>query len=90
MPSVAEATEYAYAPDELEIVSQNRARFTAGSPATVRERLTYLADEAGVGEIMVTSMIHDHAARRRSYELLAEAFALPAHRNPATFSAANE
>ena len=27
-------------------------------------------------EIMVTTMIYDHAARRRSYELLAEAFEL--------------
>jgi len=25
---------------------------------------------------MVTTMIHDHAARRRSYELLAQAFEL--------------
>jgi hypothetical protein len=27
-------------------------------------------------EIMVTTMIYDHNARRRSYELLAEAFGL--------------
>ena len=29
-------------------------------------------------EVMVTTMIYDHAARRRSYELLAEAFGLDA------------
>ena len=29
-------------------------------------------------EVMVTTMIYDHAARRRSYELLAEAFGLRA------------
>jgi hypothetical protein len=29
-------------------------------------------------EVMVTTMIYDHAARRRSYELLAEAFELSA------------
>jgi hypothetical protein len=28
--------------------------------------------------VMVTTMIYDHAARRRSYELLAEAFGLRA------------
>jgi hypothetical protein len=27
---------------------------------------------------MVTTMIYDHAARKRSYELLAQAFDLPA------------
>jgi alkanesulfonate monooxygenase SsuD/methylene tetrahydromethanopterin reductase-like flavin-dependent oxidoreductase (luciferase family) len=42
----------------------------------VRERLASLADRAGVDEIMVTSLIYDHDDRRRSYELLAEAFAL--------------
>jgi hypothetical protein len=29
-------------------------------------------------ELMVTSMIFDHAARKRSYELLAQAFELTA------------
>jgi len=28
-------------------------------------------------ELMVTTMIYDHDARRRSYELLARAFGLP-------------
>ncbi len=31
-------------------------------------------------EVMVTTMIYDHAARRHSYELLAEAFGLRAGR----------
>ena len=32
-------------------------------------------DATQADEVMVTTMIYDHAARRRSYELLAEAFA---------------
>jgi hypothetical protein len=28
-------------------------------------------------EVMVTTMLYDHAARRRSYDLLAQAFGLP-------------
>ena len=35
----------------------------------------------GVDEIMITTMTHDHADRRRSYEMLAEAFALAAARD---------
>ena len=31
----------------------------------------------GADELMITTMVYDHAARRRSYELLAEAFDLP-------------
>jgi hypothetical protein len=37
-----------------------------------------LAAQAGVTEIMVMTMVHDHAARRRSYKLLGEAFQLRA------------
>ncbi|HXQ25611.1 MAG TPA: LLM class flavin-dependent oxidoreductase [Candidatus Acidoferrales bacterium] len=76
-PSIAEATEYPYSPEERAIIAANRDRSFVGSPAKVREQLTRLADAAGVDEIMITTMTHEHADRRRSYELLAEAFALP-------------
>jgi len=76
LPSVAEATEYPYTETERLMMCDNRERIFVGSPATVRAALTSLADQAGTREIMVTSMIHDHAGRRRSYELLAEAFEL--------------
>ncbi|HKV03481.1 MAG TPA: LLM class flavin-dependent oxidoreductase [Candidatus Acidoferrales bacterium] len=75
-PSIEEATNYKYSPEELQIIEMNRGRSFIGSPASVRERLVRLADQSGVDEIMVTTMTHDHADRRRSYELLAEAFAL--------------
>ena len=44
----------------------------AGTPATVLERLTPLIEATKADELMVTTMIYDHAARRHSYELLAE------------------
>jgi hypothetical protein len=37
----------------------------------VRERLAALATEASADEVMVTTVVYDHAARLRSYELLA-------------------
>jgi alkanesulfonate monooxygenase SsuD/methylene tetrahydromethanopterin reductase-like flavin-dependent oxidoreductase (luciferase family) len=78
LPTVAEASDYPYTDGERSIVRESRERFFAGSPATVREKLVSLAEQAGTSEIMITSMIHDHADRRRSYELLAEAFGLRA------------
>jgi luciferase family oxidoreductase group 1 len=42
-----------------------------GSPATVRDRLEALIDSHRPDELMVTGMIHDHAARLRSFELAA-------------------
>jgi luciferase family oxidoreductase group 1 len=75
-PSIEEATTYAYSPEEQQIMEMNRDRTFVGTPAKVREQLTRLADQAGVDEIMITTMTHEHADRRRSYELLAEVFAL--------------
>ena len=43
-----------------------------GSPATVREGLEVFASQTAADEFMVVSHIYDHAARVRSYELLAE------------------
>src|ERR1700728_798534 len=75
-PSIEEATNYPYTPDEREIMEMNRDRNFVGSPKTVRKRLAQLADADDVNEIIVTTMTHEHADRRRSYELLAEAFDL--------------
>ena len=52
-------------------------RLVMGSPATVKAALEKLADEFGAEEVMALTITYDHGARRRSYELLARAFALP-------------
>jgi alkanesulfonate monooxygenase SsuD/methylene tetrahydromethanopterin reductase-like flavin-dependent oxidoreductase (luciferase family) len=43
----------------------------AGSPASVREQLGAIAARTQADELIVAGAIHDHAARKRSYELLA-------------------
>jgi hypothetical protein len=43
----------------------------------VHERIIALVTSTKADEVMITTMVFDHAARKRSYELLAEAFALP-------------
>jgi luciferase family oxidoreductase group 1 len=78
LPTIAEATDYPYSAEERRLIALNRDRVFIGAAATVRDRLIELAERAGVEEIMATSLIYDHADRRRSYELLAEAFALDA------------
>jgi len=42
-----------------------------GSPQTVRRDLAALLEQTGADELIVAGAIHDHAARLRSYELLA-------------------
>ncbi|HEX4107856.1 MAG TPA: LLM class flavin-dependent oxidoreductase [Solirubrobacteraceae bacterium] len=51
-------------------------RGIVGSPERVREGLDALAAEYGADELLIVTITFDHGARRRSYELLAEAFAL--------------
>ena len=74
-PQAAAACDYT--PAERERMRQNRARLFVGAPTTVRERLLPLIEATQADELMITTMIFDHGARRRSYELLAGAFALP-------------
>jgi luciferase family oxidoreductase group 1 len=81
LPSVAEANAYHYHPAEQDWIRAHSARWLVGSPETVRRQVTRLAEEAGVGEVMVTTMTHDHRDRRRSYELLANAFGINPGRN---------
>ena len=50
-------------------------RMIAGSPATVRAGIEAAVAEYGADEAMLVNIVHDHAARVRSYKLVAEAFA---------------
>jgi hypothetical protein len=42
----------------------------------VREGLSQFVDRTGVDELLVVTYAHDPAARRRSYELLADAWGI--------------
>lgn len=53
-----------------------RRRVIVGDPSTVRAGLEAVATEYGADEVMVVTITHSHAARRRSYELIARAFGL--------------
>jgi luciferase family oxidoreductase group 1 len=43
-----------------------------GSPATVREKLREFIAETRADELMIAGAMHDHAARRHSYEIVAQ------------------
>jgi luciferase family oxidoreductase group 1 len=58
--------------------NQGGRRRIVGSPETVRAGLEAVAAEYGADEVIIVTITHDHAARRRSYELIAEAFGLSA------------
>jgi luciferase family oxidoreductase group 1 len=51
-------------------------RYFVGTPSLVREQLEAMASELGIGELIVNTIVWDHAKRLRSYELLAGVFEL--------------
>jgi luciferase family oxidoreductase group 1 len=53
-------------------VSRALAVSALGTPDVVAERLREIADATGADELIVATAVHDHAARKRSYELLAQ------------------
>jgi len=57
---------------------QRARRRITGSPTTVRAGIEAVAREYGADEVMIVTITWDHAARRRSYELVANAFGLDA------------
>ena len=63
-------------------------RSIVGSPETVRAGIEQLAGEYQADEVIVVTITYDHAARRRSYELLADAMALDPREATASVAAA--
>ena len=78
LASPEEAAAYDYSPIDRERIRQGRARVFVGTPQTIMKRLAPFIAATQADEVMITTMIYDHAARRRSYELLAQAFGLAA------------
>jgi len=76
LASPEEAAAYPYTPMDRERMARHRARLVVGGIDRVNGRLRELIAATRADELMVTTMVYDHAARRHSYELLAEAFTL--------------
>ena len=74
LASPEEAAAYPYTDADRMRIRANRRRLFVGGPEVVKDRLLTLADAAQADELMVTSAIFDHEARKRSYELLADVF----------------
>jgi alkanesulfonate monooxygenase SsuD/methylene tetrahydromethanopterin reductase-like flavin-dependent oxidoreductase (luciferase family) len=53
-----------------------RRRTVVGEPSEVRRELLEVAREYNAEEVIAVNVTHSHEARRRSYELLADAFVL--------------
>ncbi len=84
VPSVAKAEAFLAAEGvEPETLPVGR-RIIVGSPAKVRSMLEEVARDYGAEEVFLINIMHEHAKRKRSYELIAEAFGLQADKYSAS------
>jgi luciferase family oxidoreductase group 1 len=67
------ALEAMWTPFEKAQVQRMLVASAVGSPESVRRQLASLVEQTQADELIVAGAIHDHAARLRSYELLAAA-----------------
>ncbi|WP_028081091.1 LLM class flavin-dependent oxidoreductase [Solimonas soli] len=75
LPSPEEALAHPYSEHERAALREVRERTIVGTPAQVRQGIEAVAAQTRADEVMLVSNIYDHAARLRSYELVAAAFA---------------
>jgi luciferase family oxidoreductase group 1 len=73
LPAPIDDIESYWTPMEKAQASNMLACSLVGSPETVRAGVRRLVEETGADELIVAAAIHDHDARLRSYEILAEA-----------------
>ncbi|MEP9366658.1 LLM class flavin-dependent oxidoreductase [Xanthobacter sp. VNH20] len=76
LPRPIDDIETYWSPMEKSQASSMLACSVVGGPATVRAGLERLLEQTGADEFMVAAAIHDHGARLRSYEILAEVGAI--------------
>lgn len=78
-PSLEEAQAFlpTLTDDERSLLKVRQDQAVLGAPEQVRQKLLALGRSYGVDEAVVVTITHDFEARKRSYELLADAFELP-------------
>ena len=76
LPTPEEASAYEYGPHEQALLDARGNSQVIGDPETVRSGLAELVQRTGTDELMITTVLHAHADRVRSYELIAEAVGL--------------
>ena len=59
-------------PHERQMLDEMLAYSVIGSPETVARGLESIVERTAADELMITSQIHDHAERLRSFEIVAE------------------
>lgn len=72
LPPPVAGFEETLSPGDRALLAHSLSCSLVGSPTSIKRGLAAFIDQTGADELIVTTHIHNHAARRRSYEILAE------------------
>ncbi len=72
LPSPEEAAAHPYSEYERAAIAGRQADQVIGSPETVKRGLEHLLEKTKANELMLTTIVHGHADRLRSYQLVSE------------------
>jgi luciferase family oxidoreductase group 1 len=72
-PSPEEAAAHEFTPAEEHLLAGRTSGQLVGDPAQIVDGLERLVAATGVAEVMITTMVHGHQDRLRSYELVVDA-----------------
>jgi len=75
-PTPEEAAAHEYSPQEELLLTQRVGSQIVGSPETVLAGLRDLVERTAADELIITTAVHAHEDRVRSYELIAESIGL--------------
>ncbi|QGH35543.1 MsnO8 family LLM class oxidoreductase [Gracilibacillus salitolerans] len=73
VPSIEEVRKKPFTQEELDMMKKNRERCIIGTPSKIKQELTRLQHMYQTEEFMLITNIHDFEAKKRSYQLIAEA-----------------
>jgi len=74
VPTPEEAAKHRYSDEERRYVLSQRPRAVIGGPQKATQELQEMVERYGADELMVLTITGDYDSRRRSYELLIDAF----------------
>lgn len=74
--SPEEAMNYPFTQMDVQLIRENRSKILVGSPQMIKHQLQQLSEQYHTDEFMLASMMHSFEAKKRCYQLLAEAFQL--------------
>jgi luciferase family oxidoreductase group 1 len=74
VPTAEEAARHRYSDEERRYVASQRARAVIGGAKKAKEELRAMVERYQADELMVLTITGDYDSRRRSYELLIDAF----------------